>query len=173
MPEAFGSKAKRKGLRRPEANVSWHFLPMSVRPVRLQRALSCARIRVGSGDAAVAGYSQYLAQEDVRVAGGVVLAAASRVARIVACAFTYRDVEVAVLAEVQIPRVVVMHVGYVVHEYLVGCGAIGVGEHIALHSVDRYVGGIRPLRTNAVLLKSIEEVDVVVGGEVWVHSNPE
>jgi hypothetical protein len=64
-----------------------------------------------------------------------------------------------------------MHVGYVVHEYLVRCGGVRVRQHVALHSINRYVGGV--LRANAVLLKSIEEIDVVVGGEVWVHSNPE
>ena len=98
------------------------------------------------------------------------MAEIARVARIVAGTVTYRDVEVAVLAEAQIPRVVVMHVGYVVHEYLVGCCGIRVGEHVALHSVDRHVGGV--LLANAVFLKSVEEVDVVVGGEVWVHGNP-
>jgi hypothetical protein len=40
VPAALGSKAKRNGLRSPQAKVSWHFFPGSVRPVRLHRALS-------------------------------------------------------------------------------------------------------------------------------------
>ena len=48
-----------------------------------------------------------LPKQDVRVAGGVVLAGAARVARVVAAAVADADVEVAVLAEAQIPGVVV------------------------------------------------------------------
>ncbi len=36
---AFGSNARRNGLRRPQANVSWHLLPAVVDPVTLQRAV--------------------------------------------------------------------------------------------------------------------------------------
>ena len=39
VPAAFGSNANRKGFRRPQANVSWHFVPAVVRPVTLQRAV--------------------------------------------------------------------------------------------------------------------------------------
>ena len=95
VPEASGSKAKRKGFLSPEANVSWHFLPGSVRPVRLQRALSVPVVGVGRGDAAVAGYAQDLAQQDVRSREASLLTGAARVALSIA----YRDVEVAVLAE--------------------------------------------------------------------------
>ena len=35
----FGSNAIRKGLRSPQANVSWHFSPALVRPVTLHRAV--------------------------------------------------------------------------------------------------------------------------------------
>src|SRR5829696_6686738 len=130
-----------------------------------------ARIRVGRGDAAVARYAQNLAQEDVQVTGGVVLAETARVVCVVAGAITHRDVEEAVLAEAQIPRIVMMHIGYVVNEYLVRCGGVRVRQHVALHSINRYVSGV--LRANAVLLKSIEEIYVVVGDKVWVYGNPE
>ncbi len=39
VPAAFGSNAIRNGLRRPQAKVSWHFVPAVVRPVTLQRAV--------------------------------------------------------------------------------------------------------------------------------------
>jgi hypothetical protein len=63
-----------------------------------------------------------------------------------------------------------VHGGYVVHKDLVGRGCVGVGEHVTLHSVYWHLGGV--LLANTVLLESVVEVDVVVGGEVWVKGDP-
>ena len=84
VPVASGSKAKRKGLRKPQSESLLADLADVGAAGDVAAGAVCSRVGVGRGDVAVAGYAQDLAQEDVRVAGGVVLTCAARVARVVA-----------------------------------------------------------------------------------------
>ena len=109
MPLAFGSKAKRNGLRSPVAKISWHVVPPA--PGRCGTSGAGAEERVVGGHAAGAGDAHDLAVEDVEVAGGVVVAGAAAVALVVAAAIADGDVQMAVLADLQITGVVVAGVG--------------------------------------------------------------
>src|SRR5690606_7519408 len=78
---------------------------------------------VARRDAAVAGDSQDLAQQSVTVAGGVV--AAGLAAAVVAAAVADADVEIAILAEVQVAGVVVaVGRGDVIDQDQLAAGAI-------------------------------------------------
>src|SRR6185295_16787201 len=63
--------------------------------------------RVVGRNAAILRDAQYLAGESLLVARGVVAPLAAAVPRVVASAVADRDVEIAVLAELDVPRVVV------------------------------------------------------------------
>ena len=107
VPAAFGSVAKRKGFRKPHANVSWQRLPGVVSPATLQRAVPAPWNGFDGGIPSVPGDPEELAQEVELVARGVVRPAAAAVAGVVGPAVAGRDVEVPVAAEAKVARVVV------------------------------------------------------------------
>ena len=51
VDEELGSKAKRKGLRRPQANVSWQIRPVATLPALHRAEQRCARVEVQRVDA--------------------------------------------------------------------------------------------------------------------------
>ena len=90
VPASFGSMAKRKGLRSPQAKVSWHLLPGVVCPVTLQRAVPAPWKGLLAGMPPVSRDAQELAGQHVLVPGGVVRPGTAAVVGIVAAAVADR-----------------------------------------------------------------------------------
>jgi hypothetical protein len=114
---------------------------------------------------AVHTHAEHLAEELELVAGRVVVPPAAGRGRVVAAAVADRDVEVAVLAEGDVPRVVVPVLGrHVVHEHQLG----GHGERVAAHREARHA-----VDAAAPRVARVEEVDVAVAGEERVRHDAE
>jgi hypothetical protein len=138
-------------------------------------AVRPAGVRVVFRDGAVGVDAQDLGEQDVVVAGDVVLVLALGRLEIVAGAVADADVELAVLAEVQVAAVVVAVGGRdAVYENFLAALVDGVTAHREPRDpVVRVavLGGlfVRALRAPV----GVVEVDVVVDLEVGVHRDPE
>lgn len=140
------------------------------RPLLGARSIRRAE-RVAGGDVAGVGDPQDLALQDVPVPGGVVVSGAAP-ARVIATPVADAHVEVAVLAEVQVPAVVVAARGRDVVEQDELARGI---EAVPVHRPPR-----NPMGTAAgigchagSLVERVEEVHVAVGGEQRVDRDPE